>query len=343
MARSALAILVFAILASCTDATAPALETSEAVSRTMVDTGPQRAVDAATLCCADQWTTRGIFTSMTLQSPTSTVTGLNTSSVTWGRGNPSGIDVESVTSAGEADGSYPSSGALLEATFHNGGIFAGSGADGGVITVDLEGCSVDGSGACVPDGSVQVLEIPFEAVNTPNTGDPIASADQLYLPDLDVSLNVIEGASEAFVIYYQRRSPLRLVDVAVVGGSGFVSVGRSSVPVVEPRVDIHPGSEENPVNVRSRGRIPVALLGSDVLDVSTVDAASLTFGPAGAAPTSVGREDVDGDGRIDLVVHVPTQDTGIVCGDTFASLKGRLLDGRHLAGRDALRTEGCKG
>jgi integrase len=38
-------------------------------------------------------------------------------------------------------------------------------------------------------------------------------------------------------------------------------------------------------------------------------------------------EEVDGDGVDDLVLHFETKETGILCGDTSASLTGRILGG----------------
>lgn len=45
-------------------------------------------------------------------------------------------------------------------------------------------------------------------------------------------------------------------------------------------LDIKPGSCPNPVNLKSRGVLPVALLGTDDLDVSLIDIASITLGRA---------------------------------------------------------------
>jgi len=64
------------------------------------------------------------------------------------------------------------------------------------------------------------------------------------------------------------------------------------VPVV---VDIKPGSDTNPVNVKSRGVLPVALLGSEDFDVRTVDPASIRL--AGVAPLRSAYEDVGAPGE----------------------------------------------
>jgi len=67
------------------------------------------------------------------------------------------------------------------------------------------------------------------------------------------------------------------------------------------QIDIKPGSDPNSVNPRSNGVIPVAILGSDTLDVSTIDPATLIFTAvaddyADASPVHIGFEDVNDDG-----------------------------------------------
>jgi hypothetical protein len=68
------------------------------------------------------------------------------------------------------------------------------------------------------------------------------------------------------------------------------------------------------------------------------------FGATGteAAPVHSALEDVDGDGNIDMILHFKTQDTGIQCGKTFASLTGQTFDGRVVEGSDSIVTVGCR-
>lgn len=114
-------------------------------------------------------------------------------------------------------------------------------------------------------------------------------------------------------------------------------------------IDIKPSSGSNPVNPRSKGVIPVAVLTTSTadgepinFDATTVDALSAKFGP-GEATEAHGKghiEDVDNDGDIDLVLHFKTQQTGIQKGDTEASLTGETFDGQAITGTDAIRTAG---
>ncbi len=109
-------------------------------------------------------------------------------------------------------------------------------------------------------------------------------------------------------------------------------------------IDIKPGSATNPINPKSRGMIPVAILTTDSLDATMVDPATVRFGRSGseAAVAKSAQEDVDGDGRLDLILHFRTQQTGIRCGDTSAALTGETLSGEPVLGSDAITTVGCK-
>ena len=75
-----------------------------------------------------------------------------------------------------------------------------------------------------------------------------------------------------------------------------------------------------------------------------MDPLSVEFGPEGATEAH-GKgyiEDVNGDGKPDLVLHFRTQETGIACGDTEAVLTGETFAGDPLQGADAIKTVGCK-
>jgi len=108
-------------------------------------------------------------------------------------------------------------------------------------------------------------------------------------------------------------------------------------------VDIKPGSPVNSVNPRSKGKIPVAILTTADFDATSVDPATVTFGPAGAAIAHAHGHvsDVDSDGDLDLLLHFKTQETGIACGDTIARLTGATWSGDPIEGSDSIVTVGC--
>jgi hypothetical protein len=127
------------------------------------------------------------------------------------------------------------------------------------------------------------------------------------------------------------------------GGTVAFSVDRifQTVMVV---IDIKPSSALNSINPRSQGSIPVAILTTETFDATTVDASSVLFGVLGmeASPTHAALEDVNGDGRTDMILHFKTQETELQCGDTSSVLTGLTFDGQVIEGEDAVRTVGCK-
>ena len=106
---------------------------------------------------------------------------------------------------------------------------------------------------------------------------------------------------------------------------------------IEVALDIRPGSDPNPINLKSKGVIPVAILTTDDFDASTVNGATVLFAGAGIAHGGSHLEDVDGDGDIDWVGHFRTQDTNIASGDTDAGLVGQTNDGKDLEGSDSIK------
>jgi hypothetical protein len=100
-------------------------------------------------------------------------------------------------------------------------------------------------------------------------------------------------------------------------------------------IDIKPGSDDNSINLKSKGVVPVAILTTEGFDASSVDVGSVKF--AGASPVSWQLEDVDGDGNLDLLLHFRTQElTDLSQTSTSAVLTGAILDGTSFTGADAI-------
>jgi hypothetical protein len=101
-------------------------------------------------------------------------------------------------------------------------------------------------------------------------------------------------------------------------------------------IDIKPGDGPNPVNLKGKGVVPVAILSSDDFDATTIDPATLTLGddtnpetpvaskPNGTFHTSV--EDVNEDGRDDLVVKFRVNEL-VANGDLTATTTSLVLQG----------------
>ncbi len=82
---------------------------------------------------------------------------------------------------------------------------------------------------------------------------------------------------------------------------------------VSATIDIKPGSYPNSINLGSQGKIPVAILSSEDFDApAEVDPLSIELAGAGVAVRGKAEnpmataEDVNGDGLLDLVLHVET-------------------------------------
>ncbi len=113
-------------------------------------------------------------------------------------------------------------------------------------------------------------------------------------------------------------------------------------------IDIKPGGFPNGVNVNpnNHGIIPVAILSTPDFDApARVDSSSLTFGPTGDEDSFVHssdkKEDVNGDGLLDLVVRFNNQPPLFQCGDTLGILRGKTLDGMLIEGIDSIKPSPC--
>lgn len=122
------------------------------------------------------------------------------------------------------------------------------------------------------------------------------------------------------------------------------SIWKLSLKIVNVIIDIKPSDSRNRINLKSKGVTPVAILSTDDFDAGQVDPDTVTFGPDNAAATNkvAHIEDVDGDGDYDQVFYFKTQETGIACGDTEATLSGQTFGGLAIWGTDTIRTIGCK-
>ena len=105
-------------------------------------------------------------------------------------------------------------------------------------------------------------------------------------------------------------------------------------------IDIKPGSDPNAINPMNVGLVPVAILGSDTVNVLDADPDTLAFGPDGATlahPNGPHFDDVNDDGFTDLLAHFVVKETGIAFGDEEACLTGEI-DGMPFEACDDIKT-----
>jgi len=121
-------------------------------------------------------------------------------------------------------------------------------------------------------------------------------------------------------------------------------LGNEFVPAkLDVQIDIKPTDDRNRVRPGSKGgRIRVAILSNDEFDAQKVKLASVRFGPDKARVERSRVKDIDNDDRPDLLVRFRLGKTGIVCGDSEASLTGETNSGLAIQGSDFVKTVGCR-
>lgn len=120
-----------------------------------------------------------------------------------------------------------------------------------------------------------------------------------------------------------------------------------AVPVT---LNIKPHSDPNSINTKSKGNIPTAVLTTEqgeygnpiAFDATTILPLTAHFGAKnlsindngatekhnkGHIEDSYELDEITKDGDDDMVLHFPTQDTGLASGDLEACIKGKFVDG----------------
>jgi hypothetical protein len=128
---------------------------------------------------------------------------------------------------------------------------------------------------------------------------------------------------------------------AFLDNTAFQLQGELDTRPLTVAIDIQPGTFPNNIKLKGTKTIPVAILSSSTFDApSQVDRTSLTFGRTGDEPSLAGcsssPQDVNGDGRLDLVCNFSNRATGFQVGDTIGVLKGRTVIGISLSGADSV-------
>lgn len=191
----------------------------------------------------------------------------------------------------------------------------------------------------VVDWTAQEIRVYIDGVQDPNVGDLAAGPCDGFTSGNKFRIGHI-GATSLFQFNFNG-----LIDEVQVFNTALTETEIEALlcRVITIDIDIKPGSDPNSINPTSGGIIPVAVLTDENFDATTIDVSTIAFGPNEAKPVHNGHiEDVDDDGDDDLVLHFNTQETGIQCGDTEATLTGETLGGQAVEGTDSVNTVGCK-
>lgn len=134
-----------------------------------------------------------------------------------------------------------------------------------------------------------------------------------------------------------------LTTAALKGNGDYKLIITGVTPDVQQiNIEVKPGNDAiAPINPRSKGKIPVALLSSVKFNAMNVDVSSLTFGATGDEKSfshcGQSGEDVNGDGRLDLVCHFENQVAGFEKGDLVGIVRGKMTWGTRIEGRAFLK------
>ena len=192
--------------------------------------------------------------------------------------------------------------------------------------------------------SLIVIDVRNRAVLSRTPLSSLAVADLDYASD-----GFIYHSNSSFALF--RMDPVSGVQSIVGfgdlgGGGGLASIETQERPI-HVEIDVKPGTSRNSINPCSGGVVPVAILSSSSFDAATVDRATVTLGGAGVRVKRQNRQagslrDIDGDGDLDLVVHVRTVHIGLQYGDAAVMLTGTTVDGAQIEGTDTVHLVGLR-
>ena len=165
-------------------------------------------------------------------------------------------------------------------------------------------------------------------------GEGAISSDPLFVDEIEGDYHLQKGspcidAGTDVGLYIDMDGDLRPF------GVGFDMGADEFVPsYIAVNLDIKPGSYPNSINIKSKGKVPVAILTTDDFDAYDVDPDTCVF--AAANPLRWKMEDVDYDGDYDMLFHFMTQELALTKDSTEATLEGKTIYGDQITGTDSV-------
>lgn len=217
--------------------------------------------------------------------------------------------------------------------------------EGDVLTLDIDDAYGDGRTRSF-DSYIAIFG-PGPAFKVERSNDDWETVDRALISKDSHIENFTVGTSGYYVVgvtSYKRvfRDGGNVTTGPIGNGDYKLVITGVSPPVQQITIEIKPGNDDlAPINPRSKGKIPVALLSSSKFDATNVDVSSLTFGATGDEKSfshcGQNGEDVNGDGRLDLVCHVENQLAGFTVGDLEGIVRGKMKWGTRIEGRAFLK------
>lgn len=224
------------------------------------------------------------------------------------------------------------------------------GQEGDVVTIDIDG-GMKPAGSSVrsldtvlviygPDLAVlrQIDDVPSNSVDLGSISRFDARLDNVRLPVTGIYTVGVANSGRTFL---PGGSVTSFVARSTSNGSYTLIISGVSPSVQQIGIEIKPGAGSiAPLNPKSKGNVPVALLSSKDFDALKADRASITFGSSGDERSLLrcGKdgEDVNGDGRPDLVCHFDNQLASFDQGDEEGIVRG-TIGGMPFEGRGWLK------
>ncbi|HSC07325.1 MAG TPA: pre-peptidase C-terminal domain-containing protein [Steroidobacteraceae bacterium] len=168
----------------------------------------------------------------------------------------------------------------------------------------------------VDPGSTNFRDSLITNVSLPETGTYIVSVSSYPCEILDGGLPKVNVCS----------NPITRLDG---NGDYTLIISGVTLQVQQINIEIKPGSGEYaPINPKSNGVIPVALLSSSQFNALTVDPTTLTFGRTGDEQSWLrcgkGGGDVNSDGYLDLICHFRNRSAEFTLYDTEGIVRGKM-------------------
>jgi hypothetical protein len=189
----------------------------------------------------------------------------------------------------------------------------------GVIVKEIPGATYSG-----PDAVLEQITIP-----NPMQGD--YKIELLATGDGEYHLSVIESGENDKIHIEQSSGTVNEGEV----------VQEETTVALDVEIDIKPDDEPNLINMKKKGAIPVAMLGSSDFDVTTINPVTLVL--VGVAckhdltnPVNYNEhlKDANDDGIIDLMTHFEVDKMNLEKGAHELTLNCSTFDGKLLRGKD---------